>query len=114
MSQDVQSDIGRKLRDLSCHHQVLCITHLPQIACYADRHLTVRKQVNGNKTATTVRLMDGDERLHELAERIGGTQITPTTLAQVKELLAAAAESAAQQVRPKLPAKPTPRSASRK
>ena len=85
------SVIGRKLRDLGTHHQVLCITHLPQIACFADRHLTVRKEVIGDATQTTVRAMEGDDRLHELAEMIGGQHITPTTLAQVRELLDAAA-----------------------
>jgi DNA repair protein RecN (Recombination protein N) len=89
------STIGRKLRDLSRHHQVLCITHLPQIACFADRHLTVRKEVHGKSTSTSVRLMHGEERLHELAEMISGHQITPTTLAQVQELLAAAQPHAA-------------------
>lgn len=84
------SIIGSKLRQLGQHHQVLCITHLPQIACFADRHLTVRKEVSGDTTATTVRTVSGDERLHELAEMIGGEQITATTLAQVRELLSAA------------------------
>lgn len=84
------SIIGRKLRDLGEHHQVLCITHLPQIACFATRHLTVRKEINGNQTQTTVRTMEGDERIQELAEMIGGASITPVTIAQVKELLAAA------------------------
>lgn len=84
------SVIGNKLRKLAGHHQVLCITHLPQIASYGDRHLTVRKQVNGNQTTTTVRTMDGDERLQELAEMIGGQRITDTTRAQAKELLEAA------------------------
>ena len=82
--------IGSKLRDLGEHHQVLCITHLPQIAAYADRHLTVRKEVDGDQTITSVRTMEGDERLHELAEMIGGHHITATTLAQVQELLEAA------------------------
>ncbi|HEV7297790.1 MAG TPA: DNA repair protein RecN [Tepidisphaeraceae bacterium] len=81
------SIIGNKLRALASHHQVLCITHLPQIASYGDRHLTVRKAVAGNETRTTVRVMDGDERLQELAEMIGGTRITDTTRAQAKELL---------------------------
>lgn len=93
------SVIGAKLRGLGQHHQVLCITHLPQIACYADRHLTVRKQVSGDSTQTTVRVMEGDQRLHELAEMIGGQHITPTTLAQVQELLDHAAAT--------VPAKPT-------
>jgi DNA repair protein RecN (Recombination protein N) len=84
------SVIGAKLRQLATHHQVLCITHLPQIACYGDRHLTVRKQIIGNETRTTVRVMQGDERLHEIAEMIGGQRITETTRAQARELLEAA------------------------
>jgi len=84
--------IGTKLQELAAHHQVLCITHLPQIACYADRHLTVRKQVDGDKTTTTVRAMEGEERLQEIAEMIGGQRITDTTRAQARELLEAARE----------------------
>jgi DNA repair protein RecN (Recombination protein N) len=84
------SVIGSKLRSLATHHQVLCITHLPQIASYADRHVTVRKEVTGNQTTTTVRSIDGDVRLQELAEMIGGQRITDTTRAQARELLEAA------------------------
>jgi DNA repair protein RecN (Recombination protein N) len=84
------STIGSKLRQLATHHQVLCITHLSQIASYADRHLTVRKEVVANETATTVRVMSGSERLQELAEMIGGKHITNTTRAQAQELLDAA------------------------
>ena len=84
------STIGNKLRHLAAHHQVLCITHLPQIASYADRHLTVRKEVAAQQTATTVRVMSGAERLEELAEMIGGQRITDTTRAQARELLEAA------------------------
>jgi DNA repair protein RecN (Recombination protein N) len=74
---------------------VLCITHLPQIASYAERHLTVRKQVSGEKTQTSVRRVEGDERLEELAEMIGGQRITDTTRAQAREQLdAAQAETA--------------------
>lgn len=86
--------IGQKLRDLARHHQVLCITHLPQIACYADRHLTVRKTSKGKVTETSVRVMSGAERIEELAEMIGGQRITPTTRAQAQELLDAAAPPA--------------------
>jgi DNA repair protein RecN (Recombination protein N) len=81
------STIGNKLRQLAGHHQVLCITHLPQIASYADRHFTVRKQVIDGQTATTVRIMSGAEQVQELAEMIGGQRITDTTRAQAKELL---------------------------
>lgn len=86
------SIIGEKLSGLAQHHQVLCITHLPQIASYADRHLTVRKQVVGQETHTTVRTVEGAERLEELAEMIGGQRITDTTRAQAKELLQSARE----------------------
>ena len=85
------SIIGEKLRQLATNHQVLCITHLPQIASFADRHLTVRKEVSGKKTNTTVRVMDGEDRIQELAEMIGGQRITETTRAQARELLDAAA-----------------------
>jgi DNA repair protein RecN (Recombination protein N) len=89
------SVIGGKLRGLAKHHQVLCITHLPQIASYADRHLTVRKQSDGKQTRTTVRPISGDEQLEELSEMIGGQRITATTRAQAKELLDSAQVSAA-------------------
>jgi DNA repair protein RecN (Recombination protein N) len=86
------SVIGQKLRNLARQHQVLCITHLPQIAAYADRHLTVRKVVAGNRTDTSVRLMSGEERIDELAEMIGGPRTSDVTRAQARELLGAADE----------------------
>jgi DNA repair protein RecN (Recombination protein N) len=93
------SIIGNKLRSLAAHHQVLCITHLPQIASYADRQFTVKKEVAGGRTESKVRTMEGAERLEELAEMIGGKHITATTRAQAKELLdAATAEFAAVRV----------------
>jgi DNA repair protein RecN (Recombination protein N) len=84
------SIIGEKLRNLATHHQVICITHLPQIASFADRHLTVRKQVAGNQTRTSVRAVEGDERLEELAEMIGGKHVTEVTRAGARELLESA------------------------
>ncbi|HZL37878.1 MAG TPA: DNA repair protein RecN [Tepidisphaeraceae bacterium] len=100
------SIIGSKLRRLAAHHQVLCITHLPQIACYADRHLTVHKQVVGNATETKVRAVEGADRLHELAEMIGGQRITDVTRAQAQELLDTAHEEFA--ARPNVPATEPP------
>jgi DNA repair protein RecN (Recombination protein N) len=84
------SVIGNKLRALAATHQVLCITHLPQIASYADRHFTVRKEIVGGKTESKVRTMEGPERLQEIAEMIGGQRITDTTRAQAQELMDAA------------------------
>ena len=79
--------IGQKLRDLARVHQVLCITHLPQIASFADRHLTIRKATSHGESFTTVNVVDGEVRITELAEMITGKDITPTSMAQAKELL---------------------------
>lgn len=96
------SIIGTKLRRLASHHQVLCITHLPQIAVYADRHLTVRKVTEAGRTQASVRMIDGDERLNELAEMIGGHRITKTTLAQADELLQSAVVESDTNIEPEL------------
>lgn len=99
------SVIGRKLRELtvtqgrgrdkSASQQVLCITHLPQIAAFAQRHLKIRKAVEGTgkarTTRTTVTPLTGRERLTELAEMMAGKSVTATTLKQAEELLTAAA-----------------------
>jgi DNA repair protein RecN (Recombination protein N) len=89
------SVIGRKLRRLAGHHQVLCITHLPQIASFAERHLTVRKEVGQNTAVSSVRCVNGEQRIEELAEMIGGARITQTTRAQARELLQMAQQEAA-------------------
>jgi DNA repair protein RecN (Recombination protein N) len=81
------SVIGEKLRDLAKIHQVLCITHLPQIAAFADRHLTIRKSVKGSETTTTVQTMEGEARVRELAEMITGKDVSETSLAQAQELM---------------------------
>ena len=84
------SVIGSKLRKLAAHHQVLCITHLPQIASYADRHLTVRKEVAGETDAND-RPHDGRRRA---ARRTRGDDRRPThhrhDPCQAKELIDAA------------------------
>ncbi|MDD4892234.1 MAG: DNA repair protein RecN, partial [Phycisphaerae bacterium] len=85
------SVIGAKLSALGRMHQVLCITHLPQIAAFGDRQLTVRKEVVGKMTETIVRPIDGPDRIEELAEMIGGTNVTATTRKQAEEMLLAAA-----------------------
>jgi DNA repair protein RecN (Recombination protein N) len=88
------SVIGNKLRSLASHHQVLCITHLPQIAAYADRHLTVRKESVGQSTEAKIRLMEGTDRIHELSEMIGGQRVSETTRAQAQELIETARSDA--------------------
>lgn len=77
-------------------HQVLCITHLPQIAAFADRHLRIEKAVVGKgkdkQTRTTVMVLDDATRIEELAEMLAGKNATDTTRDQVRELLAVAAK----------------------
>lgn len=87
------SVIGSKLRQLARGHQVLCITHLPQIASYANRHLTVRKEQTGKQTSTTVRIIVDQDRIEEIAEMIGGKSITEITRAQARELIESAHSS---------------------
>lgn len=88
------SVIGSKLRELAGRHQVLCITHLPQIAAYASRHLTVRKLQGGGATVASVRAVAGEDRIDELAEMIGGARLTDVSRAQARELLSQAFQSA--------------------
>ncbi len=82
--------VGRKLKDVAKHHQVLCITHLPQIACYGDLHYRVSKAVKDGRTATQVdRLSDG-ARLEEIARMLGGIEVTEATRRHAREMLAKA------------------------
>ena len=79
--------VGRKLREISKHVQVLCVTHLPQIAALADHHFYTEKSVSGEKTFTQVRLLDLDGRALELAHMIGGSEITETMLKNASEMI---------------------------
>ena len=79
--------VGRRLRELSAGRQVLCITHLPQVATLAEHQATVSKATRGGKTTTTVRILDADERMEETARMLGGVQITEQTRAHAAEML---------------------------
>ncbi|MBX2851981.1 MAG: DNA repair protein RecN [Phycisphaeraceae bacterium] len=91
--------IGRKLRELAASKnsdkQVLCITHLPQIAAFADQHFHIIKEVTGTgkakRTDTTVQTLTGKDRINELAEMLAGNGATATSRRQAKELISAAA-----------------------
>ena len=82
--------VGEKLAALSAEKQVICITHLPQIAAMADHHYLIEKHVSGGKTRTTVQLLDADGAGREIARLHGGDHITELTLASAREQLAAA------------------------
>lgn len=80
--------VGEKIRDVAAHHQVLCITHLPQIASFADRHYRVAKAVAGKRTTTSVVELNDTERLGEIARMLGGIEVTETTRKHAGEMLA--------------------------
>ncbi len=79
--------VGRKLASLSGFHQVICITHLPQIAKFARHHFRIRKQVVEGRTHTTIEPLDMEERLQEIARMLGGIDVTQTTLDHAREML---------------------------
>lgn len=79
--------IGRKLLEVAEHHQVLCITHLPQIAIYGEPHFHVEKRVSGERTYSEIRRLGEDERIEELARMVGGVNITDRTRAAAAEML---------------------------
>jgi DNA repair protein RecN (Recombination protein N) len=83
--------VGRTLWALARRHQVLCVTHLPQIAAYADAHFTIHKIQQDGRTVTQVRRLDDGERTAELAAMIGGAASGPAAEASARELLARAA-----------------------
>jgi len=96
--------VGQKLWGLTvgndskvCRHQVLCVTHLPQLAGYADLHLHVRKGIVGERTLTDVRHLDGAEREQELAEMLGA--LTDKTLASAREILVKSQKDKASQLK---------------
>jgi DNA repair protein RecN (Recombination protein N) len=83
----VAERVGRVLAELSTEHQVLCITHLPQIAAFADRHFVVEKEARGGRSRTLVRRVDGDLRIDELARMAGGENVTEVTREHARSLL---------------------------
>ena len=79
--------VAEKLKSVAGHKQVLCVTHLPQLAALADTHLLIAKQVRDGRTYTSVTPLDREGRKRELARIIGGTNITETTLKSAEEML---------------------------
>jgi DNA repair protein RecN (Recombination protein N) len=79
--------IGRKIKALSKFHQILCITHLPQIAAFAQNHHLVFKEVKGGRTVTDIRPLSGEERIEEIARMLGGVEPTAKTLDAAREMV---------------------------
>ncbi|MBF0226801.1 MAG: DNA repair protein RecN [Desulfobacterales bacterium] len=84
---DVGEFIGRKIASLSDYHQVICITHLPQIAKFGANHYKIEKHIKDERTITTISSLKNDERVVELARMLGGVELTKTTLKHAKEMI---------------------------
>jgi DNA repair protein RecN (Recombination protein N) len=87
--------VAAKIEELAGHHQVFCITHLPQIAARADLHYRVEKRIEEGRTRTQITPLDRDQRVGELARMLGGENPTPQTLAYAAELVSRKAEGGA-------------------
>ena len=79
--------IAQKLKSLAKNHQILCITHLPQIASFAAHHYKIEKRIEGRRTFTTVRKLDLENRVEEIARLMSGSRITAASLESAREML---------------------------
>lgn len=87
--------VGIKLRRLSATHQVISITHLPQVAAFGEVHFSVSKHVSAGRTSAKIRPLSADDRTHELARMLGGEDVSSVVVAHARELIAGAEEAAA-------------------
>jgi DNA repair protein RecN (Recombination protein N) len=83
----VAETVGKQLKRLGKHHQVMCVTHLPQVAAQANQHLQVTKLTGDKTTRTRIRPLSEEERVEEIARMLGGQKITDSTLQHAREML---------------------------
>ena len=83
----VAETVGKLLRQLGESHQIICVTHLPQVAAQGNHHLKVSKSQAGNTTLSQVSMLGRNERIEEVARMLGGATITDTTRRHARELL---------------------------
>jgi DNA repair protein RecN (Recombination protein N) len=81
--------VGRKLKSLARSNQVLCVTHLAQIATFADQHFVIEKSESGGRTHTSVRAVTGRERTEEVARMLSGAKLTETSRKHAEQLIKA-------------------------
>lgn len=81
--------VGKKLKSLSRGNQVLCVTHLPQIATFADHHYVIEKKQSGGRTRTSIRLVTGHERTEEVARMLSGATLTETSRKHAEQMIKA-------------------------
>ncbi len=79
--------LSEKLSVVATSKQVICITHLPQVAAMADKHFLIEKSVVGNKTVSSITKMDEEERINELARMLSGSTVSPAVLANAREMI---------------------------
>jgi DNA repair protein RecN (Recombination protein N) len=84
---EIAQVVGRKLKELARYHQILCVTHLAQIAAFADRHFQVEKEERRGATRSRVRQLEAGERAGEIARMLGGAEVSDKFLRAAKELL---------------------------
>lgn len=85
--------VGRHLRQLGKERQVLCVTHLPQVAAQAHHHLMVQKRSSGHETQTAIQVLESEQRTEEVARMLGGVELTEHTLAHAREMIERAQEA---------------------
>jgi len=83
----IAQKVGKALRNLSEYHQIIAITHLPQIAGFANAHYVVEKKIKDGRAISTIRKLNDEERVYEIAKLISGEEITPASLESAKELI---------------------------
>jgi DNA repair protein RecN (Recombination protein N) len=81
--------VGRKLKALARANQVLCVTHLPQIATFADHHYVIEKKQSAGRARTTVRRIEGEERTEEVARMLSGAKLTDTSRKHAEQMIRA-------------------------
>ena len=79
--------VGKKLKSVAKYNQVICITHVPQVASFADHHLSISKHSTKGRTVTEVHVLDPSERREEVARMLGAEKLTPSAIKNAKDLI---------------------------
>ena len=82
--------VGKKLKSVASYNQVICITHVPQVACFADHHLSISKHTTKGRTVTEVTALNAEGRKEEIARMLGAEKLTPAAIKNAKDLLESA------------------------
>lgn len=79
--------LEKKISSISINHQIICISHLPQIAALADSHFAITKDIIGEKTRTNIVKLSKKDRIKEMARLLGGVDLTDTTIKHAEEMI---------------------------